>query len=384
MLRDVYVIVICAAAAFVWPAALVKADSFGSGDSQFSIDFVTISAATNPASGYGIVAGDYRMGVCEISNSQWGAFKVALGLPVTGIPSEAYSEEAFWTHLSAPANNVSWYEAAQFVNYLNMSRGHHAAYRFTGTQGSGDYALAVWSPAEADGGVNLYRHKDAFYYLPTEDEWVKAAYWTGASLQTYATKTGAAPHQGDGVSPSGWNFRDGGQYTTDPPGPWPVGSGSEELNGTYDMMGNVVEWTESPFVASSYTTTSIRALRGGGYSHSVYYLASSDRNHEPPVDEHDHFGFRVAADVLPIGGDADCDGDVDLADFNTLKSNFQTGTLWSEGNFNDDAVIDLADFNILKTNFSGAWAALGTIPEPTTLMLLVGFSALFCGRKRRS
>jgi formylglycine-generating enzyme required for sulfatase activity len=91
---------------------------------------------------------------------------------------------------------VSWYEAAQFVNWLNTSTGHQAAYKFTGTQGQSDYALDTWSPAEAYGGTNLYRHKDAMYYMPTEDEWVKAAYWNGSSLQTWATPDDTQPIEG--------------------------------------------------------------------------------------------------------------------------------------------------------------------------------------------
>ena len=114
-------------------------------------------------------------------------------MTVTGSPANAYDEAPTWTGTNVPTNEVSWYEAAQFVNWLNTSTGHLPAYRFTGTQGQGDYALDTWSPAEAAGGTNLYRHKDAFYYLPTENEWVKAGYWNGTSLQTYATKDNTPP-----------------------------------------------------------------------------------------------------------------------------------------------------------------------------------------------
>ncbi|RKY10182.1 MAG: hypothetical protein DRP65_06955 [Planctomycetota bacterium] len=42
-------------------AAPCAAEIFGTGDNQFTIEFVTISSDTNPASGYGIVNNDYRM-----------------------------------------------------------------------------------------------------------------------------------------------------------------------------------------------------------------------------------------------------------------------------------------------------------------------------------
>ena len=209
---------------------VARADTFGTGDNQFTLDFVPISDATNPTSGYGIVNYSYRMGTYEITNDQWNKFTAAYGT-VTGDPSGAY-DSSFYDYgtgtVNVPANNTSWYEAAQFVNWLNTSTGHQAAYKFTGTQGTSDYTFATWDAADAWGGANLYRHKDAFYFLPDEDEWVKAAYWNGTTFQTYATKAGESLTQGDGISGTGWNY----DYATDPCGPWDVGSGSQELNGT--------------------------------------------------------------------------------------------------------------------------------------------------------
>jgi formylglycine-generating enzyme required for sulfatase activity len=265
---------------------VVMADGFGSGANQFEIDFVTISGDTNPTSVYGIVTNDYRMGVYEITNDQWSKFQAELSVPVTGDPLIAYDEESYWTRTDAPASEVSWYEAAQFVNWLNTSTGHQAAYRFTGTQGTGDYTFDIWSPAEADNGTNLYRHKDAFYFLPTEDEWVKAAYWNGSDLQTWATVGDVVP-----VASADSNYV-GSQA-------WDVGTGSEELNGTFDMMGNVYEWMESPYYSSHYGAGSPRGVRGGSCSTIIptNALISSRRNLWNPDDEYYDFGFRVASDV---------------------------------------------------------------------------------------
>ena len=290
--RAVVAAVVCVS----WVSA-ASADSFGSGGNQFDIDFVTISGATNPTSGYGIVNNDYRIGVYEITNDQWSKFQASLApVAVTGDPAGAYDDDPYWTGTNVPTNKVSWYEAAQFVNWLNTSTGHQAAYKFTGTQGTGGYALDTWSAAEAAGGTNFYRHKDAFYYLPTEDEWVKAGYWNGTSLQTYATKAGETLHQGDGTSGTGWNYYDGG-YATNPSGPWDVGSGSEELNGTFDIMGNVFEWMESPYTSGDDGTGSARGLRGGSYNYLGDPLASSYRHNIYPGYEFDGVGFRVASEV---------------------------------------------------------------------------------------
>ena len=75
--------------------SVVHADTFGTGANQFTIDFVSISGATNPTSGYGIVNNDYRMGTYEMTNGQWSKFKASLGVPVTGSPSYAYDESPY-------------------------------------------------------------------------------------------------------------------------------------------------------------------------------------------------------------------------------------------------------------------------------------------------
>lgn len=288
---------ICLAVVWVMAAAnTASADTFGNGANQFTIDFVPISGSTNPTSGYGIVNNDYRMGTYEISNDQWNKFKAAYGT-VTGSDG-GYSYSPYFSGLNVPTNNVSWYEAAQFVNYLNTSTGHQAAYKFTGTQGTGDYMFAAWNAGDASSGTNLFRHKNAFYFLPTENEWVKAAYWNGTSLQTYATKAGQTPFQGNGTN-GGWNYYTN-QYATNPYGPWAATSGSQELNGTYNMMGNASEWMESPYSTGNYLSGLTRGVRGGAYnSYGPGYSSNSDLMSSSRYQSYPYFegnsGFRVAS-----------------------------------------------------------------------------------------
>lgn len=264
---------------------IASADLFGTGGYQFTIDFVNISGDTNPTSGYGIVNNDYRIGMYEITNDQWNKFVNAYGT-VTGNPSSAYDESATHTGTNVPTNEVSWYEGAQFVNWLNTSTGHQAAYKFTGTQGQSDYTFAVWESGDIGyNASNLYRNSDAYYFLPTENEWVKAAYWNGTNLQTYSNASA-----GDLVSgspdPAKWNYNSSLRDE-----PWNVSSGSEELNGTYNMMGNVFELMESPWTSGDYQ----HVHRGGSYNYSQDYLPSSFRGNSPPYNESYYFGFRVAA-----------------------------------------------------------------------------------------
>lgn len=292
----VLAMVVCAIA--VANVALATTDTFGTGANRFTINFVPISGNTNPVSGYGIVNYDYRMGTYEITNDQWNKFITSLGMPLTGNPTDAYDRSSFYIDLNVPTNGVSWYEAAQFVNWLNTSTGHQAAYKFTGMQGTSDYTLATWSASEAAGGTNLYRHKDAFYFLPTEDEWVKAAYWNGTMLQTYSNALSAdllpgLPGYPDKPDFTKWNYA-----PTPGSEPWDVGSGVEELNGTFDMMGNIWEWMESPYNDPGYGTTSNRGWRGGSFTSGSLFISSSYRSaNAVPQSENDFdfTGFRVAS-----------------------------------------------------------------------------------------
>ena len=279
----VVVLVVCVV------ANVTSADIFDEGGAnEFIINFVNILGDASSANGTNISqypsgdsryktfsdpTNDYRMGQLEISNDQFAMF---------------VANSPHWMGANIPANQVSWFEAAQFVNYLNESTGHQAAYKSGGT--------GVWeSGDEGYDALNPFRNSNAKYFMPSEDEWVKAAYWNGISMQTHATKAGESLTQGDGTSGTGWNYYDDG-WVTDPLGPWDVGSGSEELNGTFDMMGNIYEWTESLYYSYS-SSPADRGIRGGSYSNRDNGLSSSFRSNHNPGIEHRIMGFRVASAV---------------------------------------------------------------------------------------
>ena len=261
-------------------ANIASADTFGTGGNQFTIDFVTISGDASSANGTSIgwsgrpfsdPGNDYRMGTYEITNDQWNKFTNIRGTP-TGNQTNTYRRSAWWTGMNMPTNNVSWYEAAQFCNYLTSGDKSQGAYRFSGDNTNpGDFLGIARELAISTYGTT--------YVLPTEDEWVKAAYWNGTNLQTYATTDDSVPVAGVDTT-----------YDQDSPGtgPWDVGSGSEELSGTFDMMGNVAEWNETRFGSS-------RGNRGGGYDNHDFILTSSSRGYATPTIEFPFFGFRVAS-----------------------------------------------------------------------------------------
>ena len=246
-----------------------------------NIDFVTIGNAGNTGDtraeanpyGCGAVGYGYRIGQYEITNTQWNAFTTAAGAP-TGNPSYAYDESAYWTDAQQPANYVSWYEAAQFCNYLT-----------SGDKNLGAYQIGI------DGSITIDRASavsayGTVYVIPTEDEWYKAAYFKpdGSGYSTYANGQESIP------DPEGWNYYGGSSII-----PWNVGTGTQEQNGTFDMMGNVCEWNET-LIDGSY-----RGIRGwsydsGGADQSAYYISSAGRYDvpRPPTFENDSVGFRIA------------------------------------------------------------------------------------------
>ena len=323
------------------------ADTFGTGANEFTIDFVDISGDSDDlgdwaaGDGYtfsGVNRSDYRMGKYEISNDQFSKFDP--------------NNNLWWEGDDIPSNMVSWFEAAQFVNYLNSSTGNQVAYKFSGD------VMSVWQDGDTGyDASNPYRNSNAKYFMPTEDEWVKAAYWNGTALQTYATKAGESLTQGNGASGTGWNYYTT-RYATTPEGPWNVGSGSEELNGTYDMMGNVREWMESP--DGDYLSVSNRIYRGGAFSFDAINLSSSYRGIISYSDyEHSQTGFRVASVVVVpcdyiLAGDLNDDCKCDLKDFAMMAANWMTDCNENPilaGDLYDDCKIDLKDFSIMAANW---------------------------------
>lgn len=257
-------------------AALVatgaQAELFGSGANEFELTFQGISSGSNPWDAYGHVVYDYGIGTHEITADQWGKY-VAAG--VDSIDEGYYAPK---TTGGQAANNISWNEAAQFVNWLNTSKGHQAAYDFE------DYGMRLWGAGDRS-ATSAFRHKDAVYVLPDREEWVKAAYWNGTSIQTYATPDDTPPT----TTEANYDYAFGSI--------WSVGTGAEELNGTYDMMGNVWEWHENGFTSPDDSATEARGISGGAFSVDGYYMRSRNHFSGGPTSESPAAEFRVA--VIP-------------------------------------------------------------------------------------
>lgn len=286
------------ATALALPAA-VRADTFGSGVNTFAIDFVTVGNAGNaddvnnpfPGAGdrgtpYGGVAYEYRMGVTEVPQD-W--ITKATNLGMSNVTAGAWPE-------NQPAGDMTWYEAAAFVNWLNTSTGHQAAYQLD----AGATTLTLWSSGQAwqAGGQNLYRHKDTFYFLPNEDEWYKAAFHKNdgvtANYWDYATGSNTIP---DGIDFNGDTtfeavFHQG--YFQYPPNVV-TNVGLASPYGTVGQNGNEWEWLESAYAAPNDNPSEDRSLRGGNSVSSEDVMRAETRFVATADSSSWDVSFRVAS-----------------------------------------------------------------------------------------
>ena len=93
-----------------------------------------------------------------------------------------------------------------------------------------------------------------------------------------------------------------------------------------------------------------------------------------------------------IAGDANNDGKVDGSDVTILAGNWQKGVsdgltaTWAEGDFNGDGKVDGSDVTILAGNWQyGVEAAAASVPEPSTLVLLISLmiGVVACFKRRQ-
>jgi formylglycine-generating enzyme required for sulfatase activity len=196
-----------------------------------------------------------------------------------------------------PATSVSWNEAARFVNWLNASSGSVAAYKFT-TSGVNDN-IALWASGDAGyNAANPFRNSNAKYFLPSENEWYKAAYYDpnktgGAGYWDYATGSDSVPTAVASGTASGTAVYNGQSSPADI-----TSAGGLSTYGTMGQGGNVWEWMETNYSGTNDMSGSSRGLRGGAWPDDGGTLASSARGNSVPSGEYDGVGFRVASSEL--------------------------------------------------------------------------------------
>jgi formylglycine-generating enzyme required for sulfatase activity len=299
--------------------------------------------AKDPKTSCGSVARAYRIGKYEVTNAQYAEFLNAvdpngtnpnnvyngkmgsdarggISFDAGGAVGSKYSTRA--NMADKPVNFLSWYDALRLANWLHNGQP---------TDGSGTEDGAY----DMSRGADVVRKEGAKYWLPSEDEWYKAAYYRGggsaAGYWTYPTgshilnyrrsfvqavDTGDVGNLGDGRDgpdrfypgntpvPYGKHVNWGlhadwdsdGDGTAEDGNVTTVGTnGDPSPYGTFDQGGNVYEWNETFRTG----TSGARCLRGGAWNNScgLVGLTGSYRFGHTPSTETDWIGFRVASGI---------------------------------------------------------------------------------------
>jgi formylglycine-generating enzyme required for sulfatase activity len=282
----------------------------------------------------GAVNYEYRIGKYEVTAGQYTAFLNAVaatdtyGLYDVEMWSDStygcrikrsgssgnytYSVASDWAN--RPVNDVSWGDAARYANWLthgqptggqNLTTTEDGSYYLNGAI-SNAALMAVTRKTVAEGGR---------YYIPTEDEWYKAAYHKNdgstGNYFDYPIASDSVPSN-DLIDPDPGN---NANFAVSWPGDVTIGSpyyrtpvGEFELSdspyGTFDQSGNVWEWNEA--VIESW-----RGLRGGSFSGNDGYLHAAHRHIGAfsPSSGYSSIGFRVSEvpepatmSLLALGG----------------------------------------------------------------------------------
>jgi hypothetical protein len=265
-----------------------------------SIDWVTVGDPGNAAddTGYGSVGYTYLISKYETTNAQYAEFLNAVAASDTyelyntkmgsgyggitrGGSSGSYTYGAIAGRENMPVNYVLFYDALRFTNWLH--NGQPTGAQDPTTTEDGAYTIIAESYPS---GPLISRNAGATFFLPSEDEWYKAAYYdalstsyfdypAGSDTQTTCAAPEATANTGNCGEVVG-DLTDVGRYT-----------GSVSPNDTFDQGGNVWEWNDAIIDSS-------RGLRGGSLTGASFRLAASSRDSTYPAYENDNVGFRVA------------------------------------------------------------------------------------------
>jgi sulfatase modifying factor 1 len=147
---------------------------------------------------------------------------------------------------------------------------------------------------------NKYRNSLAKYFLPSYNEWYKAAYYDpnksgpgGGGYWDYATGSDTDPTATTGGTGEGTAV----YGRTYPDGPADVANaGGLSKYGVMGLGGNANEWLESSTDLTNNVNTSNREIRGGTwFNDNASFLSSTSRTDGSADLENGGVGFRVAS-----------------------------------------------------------------------------------------
>ncbi len=197
----------------------------------------------------------FEMAIYQVRNRDWTVF-----MDATAHPQPPNWNDPDFDLPDHPVAAVNWIEAVKFCDWLS--------------------------------GVTGRR-----YRLPTEAEWERAV---RGGREGCLYSWGDEPPQAHPEYIRRW----GGEVK----GPLPVGGGSPNAFGVFDLGENVHEWCADWFDRSYYAhslernprgpaTGDRRASRGGSWRHHVKVSRCAARSSIPPQFQYADYGFRLVRDI---------------------------------------------------------------------------------------
>ncbi|QDT69453.1 Formylglycine-generating sulfatase enzyme [Planctomycetes bacterium MalM25] len=258
--------------------------------------------AADPRNGFGSVPERYEIATTEVSNTQFAEYLNKVypngksGASGDFIDYRSTTSGGMkWLvepgHENKPVNDLHILEVFRFVNW--MSNG-----QLNGGTEYGTYDL------EGTPGYLVYdtRSDEGEYFLPTLDEWYKAAYYNDATgggyYHEYANEGDSLPAIATpAADPSGANYgqREQNYYLDDVMSDVGAYYLTRSPYGTYDQMGNSMEWTESPRPWSN-EYNDYNVVLGGSWKTAI---GASQRPRASLYSDYDYnsLGFRIARRV---------------------------------------------------------------------------------------
>ena len=196
-------------------------------------------------------------------------------------------------YANMPVVDVTFWDAVRFANWMDNGEG-------SASTETGAYTLLGDTPTPSN-ALTVTRNAGATVWIPSEDEWYKAAYYDptlnsgSGGYWLYPTRSNTAPGNVVGSGSNEANYNDGYYTEAGPNYLTAVGSftNSASYYGTYDQAGDVWNWNDT-----LYDSNGDRVLRGGSWYYGADFLWSPgiyDQN--PSIQDYDSVGFRIASDV---------------------------------------------------------------------------------------
>jgi len=289
-----------------------------------TIDWVTVGNSGNAWDTYGgKVTYSYQIAKYNVTIGQYAEFLNAVAVTDTyglydtrmgtdlrvagiarsgGLGSYAYSVmNNAGDSTNRPIAWVSWLDAARFANWMQNGQPN-------GAQGNGTTETGAYNLGGMMSGTAPAKNVGAQFYIPTENEWYKSAYYdptlnsgTGG-YWGYATQSNTAPgnfvgslaNQANYVANGVFSVTQSGSYSASQNYLTNVGAftNSSSYYGTFDQNGNVFQWYDDGNGGSG------TGFRGGSWGSSEGLLATFSRAAAvSPSTSSFELGFRLAAPV---------------------------------------------------------------------------------------